>query len=915
MKAFVNDVLNGHEDNYILPFFWQHGETEEVLRDYMRAIHECGIGAVCVEARPHPDFAGFGWWHDMDIILDEARKRSMKVWILDDAHFPTGYANGKLDEKDDSLCKQYIACNYTDVYGPVPEASLNVELLSHHRPSVGDFADPFFAEQNPRHFNDDRFVAVVAARLMEGDTVCADTVVLTDQVKDGWLEWNVPDGVWRIFVFYLTRNGGGRTRYINMLDEASCHVQIEAVYEPHYAHYKDDFGKTIAGFFSDEPAVGNTNGFDFTESIGRNKMNLPWNKDMDGMLKKRLGSDYARFLPALWADMDDPHLTGQIRYAYMDGATQLISQNFSRQIGKWCEDHGVEYIGHIVEDSNQHSRLGCSMGHYFRSMMGQHMSGIDDIGNQVMVGGENNRRSGGFGKGGLGEFFHFELGKLGSSFAHIDPKKKGRAMCEIFGAYGWKTGVRTMKYLTDHFLVRGINVFVPHAFSPKAFPDPDCPPHFYAHGENPQYRHFGKLMGYMNRMCHLLSHGQSVSPVALLYHGEAEWTGGYMFDQKPARQLLEHQVDFDIIPSDVFADPKTFDASFGHVSPEDVPAGAASGLVLTINKNTYKALVVPYAQYVTLDAARFMTNASRQGFPVIFVDQRPEGICTMANDKAGREDCQALTEALKRCGQVVPLAQLGEYLQENGIGEVKLDAPFARLRCYHYVHDQAHVYMISNEEPWKVFEGTVTVAARGAAYGYDAMENRAYRLDGQDTGHGTKFTLKLAAYESTVIIFDETVDNLPTYGPECGQKAVIAGPWKVSLCEAPEYPAFKPLATLDKLHNIGRLAPDFSGFICYEGTFDFDGQAGEQAVLSIDNAYEGVEVWVNDIYAGMRICPPYTFDISKAVKAGENSLRIEVATTLVRKVNTMQDSAHSLSESGNVLDPTGIVGDVAILSA
>ena len=103
MKAFVNDVLNGHEDNYILPFFWQHGETEEVLRDYMRAIHECGIGAVCVEARPHPDFAGFGWWHDMDIILDEARKRSMKVWILDDAHFPTGYANGKLDEKDDSL--------------------------------------------------------------------------------------------------------------------------------------------------------------------------------------------------------------------------------------------------------------------------------------------------------------------------------------------------------------------------------------------------------------------------------------------------------------------------------------------------------------------------------------------------------------------------------------------------------------------------------------------------------------------------------------------------------------------------------------------------------------------------------------------------------------------------------------------
>ncbi len=907
MKGFVKDVLSGNGDNYILPFFWQHGESEEVLREYMKAMNDCGIGAVCVEARPHPDFAGPGWWHDMDIILDEARKRKMKVWILDDAHFPTGYANGLLAKKDDSLCKQYMACNFTDVYGPVPEASLNVELLSHHRPSMGDFVDPFFAEKDPRHFDDDQFVAVVAARLVEGDSVCADTVVLNDQVKDGWLEWNVPDGVWRVFVFYLTRNGGGRTHYINMLDEASCHVQIEAVYEPHYDHYKEDFGKTIAGFFSDEPAVGNTNGFDFTESIGRNKMNLPWNKDMDGMMQDRLGSDYACFLPALWADMDDPHLTGQIRYSYMDAATTLISQSFSRQIGKWCEDHGVEYIGHIVEDSNQHSRLGSSMGHYFRSMIGQHMSGIDDIGNQVMIGGENNRRSGGFGIGGQGEFFHFELGKLGSSFAHIDPKKQGRAMCEIFGAYGWRTGVRTMKYLTDHFLVRGINVFVPHAFSPKAFPDPDCPPHFYAHGENPQYRHFAKLMIYMNRMCHILSHGQSVAQVALLYHGEAEWSGDYMFDQKPARQLLEHQIDFDIIPSDVFADRETFKTDFGYISPDHVPAGAASGTVLSVNGNTYKALVIPYAQYITKETAQFIAMASRRGFPVIFVDGRPEGICTME-----RED-EVLKNALALCGQVVPLASLGEYLQNHGIFEVSIDPPFARLRCYHYVQDQAHVYMISNEAPQEVFEGSVTVAAWGNVYGYDAMENRLYSLKTEDSKDGTKIALKLRPYESAVVIFDTPVDNLAPYRLECGQKVPISGPWQVSVCEASQYPQFKPLANMETLHNIARIAPDFSGFICYETSLEYQGSTQVPVVLSVDNAYEGVEVWVNDVYAGMAICPPYEFNITDGIKEGKNTVRIEVATTLVRKVNKLQGSSHPFSEAANVMDPTGIVGNVWIL--
>ena len=80
-------------------------------------------------------------------------------------------------------------------------------------------------------------------------------------------------------------------------------------------------------------------------------------------------------------------------------------------------------------------------------------------------------------------------------------------MCEIFGAYGWGEGVRLEKYLLDHFMVRGINHFVPHAFSAKEYPDPDCPPHFYAHGNHPQYRHFGALMAYGNRVLELLNGG------------------------------------------------------------------------------------------------------------------------------------------------------------------------------------------------------------------------------------------------------------------------------------------------------------------------------------------------------------------------------------------------------------------------
>ena len=92
MEKRLKEVLNREEGNYILPFFWQHGEEEAVLREYMKVIDESNIKAVCVESRPHPDFCGPKWWADMDVILDEARKRGMKVWILDDSHFPTAIA-------------------------------------------------------------------------------------------------------------------------------------------------------------------------------------------------------------------------------------------------------------------------------------------------------------------------------------------------------------------------------------------------------------------------------------------------------------------------------------------------------------------------------------------------------------------------------------------------------------------------------------------------------------------------------------------------------------------------------------------------------------------------------------------------------------------------------------------------------
>ncbi|MBR1496087.1 MAG: hypothetical protein IJ617_00485 [Oscillospiraceae bacterium] len=862
----VRECLSGEEGSYILPFFWQHGEEEQVLREYMNAIHNANIREVCLEARPHPDYAGEAWFRDVDIILDEAKKLGMKLWILDDAHFPSGQAAGTMADAPAELCKQFLNYHVADICGPVRGTTLDAAGMAHYVPNPFAAASPFGGGET-RVFDDDRLFAVVASRLdgKEGDIYHVDDTLLdlTDQVAGGILHWDVPEGSWRIWVIYATRNGGGRGGYVNFMSKASCRKQIEACYEPHYARYKEEFGKTILGFFSDEPEIGNVSGYSGAAGrIGNPEMPLPWSEELPPLMEARFGADYRRKLVALWTNVGSEDFTAAIRTGYMDIVTRLAQKNFGEQLGDWCRAHGVEYIGHIVEDNDNSTKLGSSQGHYFRALWGQDWAGIDDIGGQVTLGGANISHKALLGTGSDGEFYHHVLGKLGTSLADIDPKKQGRCMCEVFGAYGWNEGTRLMKYLADHFLVRGVNRYVPHAFDPKAFPDGDCPPHFYAHGKNPLYKPFGELMAYLGRVCHLISGGKHEVETAILYHAEAEWAGGdYMDMVKPARALDEAQIDYDFLPADVFSAPEDFDSRF-------------DGETLWVNGHGFKALVIPGAAWLPPAVLDFAAKAKESGFPVLFAGRAPEGF------------------------EAVALPELAGKLRRD----VSLGAAFPELQVYHYSQGSGSVYLISNESAGKTFHGSISLSAPGHTCRYDALQNRLYALD-------LSSTVTIEPYEMLIVIVTpEAVEAQEE--PACaGGGTEIAGPWRVSFTENERYPDFDNEIRLDTPENILKYQPDFSGVIRYENSFR--STAGNHELL-LEDAYESAEVWVNGQYAGMRFAPPYRFDLGGLVRDGENELRIEVRTTLERKVHKLTGGMGFLGPEYNVVLPSGIVGKVTL---
>lgn len=861
MQKRLQDVLRNAAQNYILPFYWQHGEDAQLLQEGLRQIHKCGIGEVCLEARPHPDYVGVLWWRDIDIILAEAKKLGMRVWVLDDAHFPTGNCNGKITIT--SPYRKFVLAHYgIDVIGPMRGASFSVDLKEN-----------------------ERFVGAVAAkREKQRDYFLSDIQDISDCLYGDVLEWDVPEGLYTIIVMKVTDRHSGRQGYANLIDRDAVRFLIDTVYEPHYKHCKADFGKTFAGFFSDEPEIGNTwkdipdpgNSY-----AGNPAIALPWCKELQERLKEVWGKKYCENLVLLWNSNDeDPqktNRTGLIRKQYTDLVTKLYQKNFCEQLGQWCEEHGVEYIGHIIEGA----RLGCGVGHYFRGLWGQHMSGVDVVLQSLRPGFDDFHyyRIGGSTLSG-GAFNCYGLAKLASSLAHIDEKKNGRALCEIFGAYGWAEGVKMMKWLTDHMLVRGINYYVPHAFSVKGFPDEDCPPHFWALGNNPQFGCFQKLMRYMNRVCHLINGGVHQADVGIVYSNDLEWLDrNTMSFHIPAQQLTQHQVDFDILPVDTL-----FSSDFSNAK-------------LKVGQETYSVLVIPECSCMENCFAEWCEAAAAQGVTIVATNRKPNVL---------QEDGRIIPWEFKGI-RVIPLEQIGECLHIGKCG-LNLVRTNPDLRYYHYVHDDGEYYLLFNESIEHEIETFIEVEKMDCQeiVLYNAWDNCLEQVEMEAVSNRIK--IHLHPSEMKVLCICQVIQTFvhPTVPLE-GGRVPLKATWTLKMIEAGSTQCYKEITDFCLSNTTASHGgdPSFSGTMYYRAEFEM---VQENLFVGIDlgAVYETAVVKLNGKLIGSKIQPPYCFATNGLLKSGMNILEVEVTNTLVHRVRD------SLSLSLPI-EPSGILGPVSLI--
>ena len=115
-----------------------------------------------------------------------------------------------------------------------------------------------------------------------------------------------------------------------------------------------------------------------------------------------------------------------------------------------------------------------------------------------------------------------------------------------------------------------------------------------------------------------------------------------MYYQKPGRKLMEHGLDYDVVPADLFGEALRADAGNdgqeavrrrgraercgGHRAVDREAIYCRTKVRegrLWIGEESYVCLILPYAQYLDRDVVRFVEEAG--GLKVFVVDALPEG--------------------------------------------------------------------------------------------------------------------------------------------------------------------------------------------------------------------------------------------------------------------------------------------------
>ena len=688
------------------PYYGLNGPVsiEQVERD-LDTLHSLGFQAVTVQAGFNMPFAYLSpeYFAFFRKFVEEAKKREMRVWIVDDAGYPSGFAGGKFTTEKPELRMQAL-----EVVEKIPVAG----GTTLHRELLPDVVSAAAVDEN----------GAAAPLTLHGST----------------LDWTAPAGNWTVllvdheFRTSPTRSDTNPKRVKDTeqsledyLDPAATQQYLEFTHEQYKRYVGDEFGKTIVGFRGDEPDY----------SIA----GLPWTPKFFARFKEIKGYDVQPYV-ALFAqtpsrrDSGVPiHLTPEqvrIKGDYYDVFSQMFAAGFFKPQGDWCAANHLEYQVHLNHEEMEMD-LTHSEGSFFRAMRAVEVPGIDAIWHQIW-------------KDTISDY-----PRLASSVAHVDGRP--RAFTESFAAYRPAPDVDMARYILNEQFVRGVNL-VEMMYFPATSAGPRPAPSYM--GEPG----FADLASYVRRMSYLMSMGRPDASMALYLPSSSMWMGSANSDEQfvsTERLLSEHQIDFDIVDEDALAGelralPGAFETLSGNQYRTVIlpaPLVLSSAVLARLKAFAQGGGKVVFLggtpQWIAGRALRDARAVTAQDFAwATVVDAKQPATPTPPAD----------APAAPPGPQAVPDEVLGVVKSAVIAPVVKIDATDSALRVMKRRWADADVYLFFNEGA-QASEHAVTLMARGKSVErWDVQNGTVTAIKSKMAAGHPVIRLNLRPYETSVIV-------------------------------------------------------------------------------------------------------------------------------------------------------------------
>lgn len=390
---FANHVIWGWEGNM---------DKKQICAD-LDSIKSKGFKAVIFEAGYHLPFQYLsdGWFKAIRTGVLEAKKRGMKVWIIDEGKYPSGFAGGKFSkERPDLRMQALVIAETLEVKRgeAIKDRKVPAEIIS--------------------------AVAVSASGVLNRTIKIDNGTICFTAGLDDWKILLVRSDFKTSVTRAVNNPKGGKdatNSLCDYLNPVAVKQFIDWTHEQYKKYLGKELGTTVLGFRGDEPDYGY----------------MPWTPAIIETFKDQKGYDPTPYLASFFTAM--PTLQEQqVKADYWDVWSRMFAVNFFQQQADWCDKNGVAHITHLNKDDYMPTCIKVS-GDFFRTLSKVQIPGIDAIWNQIWPDTVNN------------------FPKQAASVSHVYGKP--RAFSESFAAYYTSPSIPQAKYVVDYQLVRGINFF------------------------------------------------------------------------------------------------------------------------------------------------------------------------------------------------------------------------------------------------------------------------------------------------------------------------------------------------------------------------------------------------------------------------------------------------------------------------